>query len=83
MSVREGVRVDMCRPASALGLCKVERPSSTVHARLEAMVLRARRGTHQGSVDTKTRRPGCNARAPVLENGGMRAVGWFYTGALR
>ena len=33
------------------------------HARLESIQLRARRGTHQGSVDAKAGRRGCNARA--------------------
>jgi hypothetical protein len=35
---------------SALGVCvrQGKRPLTTVHAKLEAMVLRARRGTHQG-----------------------------------
>ena len=36
---RQGVRVDMGGSKAAL---------ATVHAKLEAMVLRARRGTHQG-----------------------------------
>lgn len=64
-SVGEGARVDMCRCAHALGFVQGGKAALTAeHARLEAMVLRARRGTHQGSVDAKAgRREGCNARA--------------------
>ena len=51
----EAARVDMCRTASALGCGKVEGGRwlllvllTTVHASLQAMGERARRGTHTG-----------------------------------
>lgn len=51
-AVREGARergLICAGPRAPLGLCKVGGELlTTVHANLEAMVLRARRGTHQG-----------------------------------
>jgi hypothetical protein len=73
VSVREGVRVDMCRPARALGIrVRWEAVLIAVHARLEAMVLRARRGTHQGSVDTPA---GMQRKGDGLKNHGMQPWG--------
>jgi hypothetical protein len=50
------------------------------HARLEWMVLRARRGTHQGSVDTEDTPAGMQRKGDGLEIRGMRAVGSFCSG---
>ena len=40
-------------PPDPLGLCKVFGALTTVHANLEEVMLRARRGTHQGRRPSK------------------------------
>lgn len=57
-----------------------EAASTAEHARLEWMVLRARRGTHQGSVDTEDTPAGMQRKGDGLEIRGMRAVGSLYGG---
>lgn len=62
------------------GCARWEAALTAEHARLEAMVLRARRGTHQGSVDNAGRPAGMQRKGEGLVNRGMRAVGSFYMG---
>lgn len=79
---REGATVDMCSLAAhPLNWCNVDRqPLTTVHAKPEAVVSRARRGTHQCVLQSSSgeQSRGCKGgglRRKMLEWREMRCVG--------